>query len=180
MLSVFKPILGMLLAAAIAFSVLPRPDADAQTAVRLVALGASNTEGWGLSPEHAYPVRLQALLRAKGIDATVANAGIAGDTTGGMLARLDSAAPAGTHVVILQPGTNDERMGLGAERPANIEKMRARLDARGTRLLVIENSTLDALPRSELRDDGVHFTPAGYAMLAERILPEVLAALGKQ
>ena len=180
MLSVFKPILGMLLAAAIAFSVLPRPDADAQTAVRLVALGASNTEGWGLSPEHAYPVGLQALLRAKGIDATVANAGIAGDTTGGMLARLDSAAPAGTHVVILQPGTNDERMGLGAERPANIEKMRARLDARGTRLLVIENSTLNALPRSELRDDGVHFTPAGYAMLAERILPEVLAALGKQ
>ena len=143
----------------------------AQTAVRIVALGASNTEGWGLSPEHAYPVRLQALLRAEGIDATVANAGIAGDTTGGMLARLDSAAPAGTHIVILQPGTNDERMGLGAERAANIEKMRSRLAARNTRLIVIENSVLDALPRSELRDDGVHFTPAGYAILAERILP---------
>jgi lysophospholipase L1-like esterase len=39
---------------------------------------------------------------------------------------------------------------------------------------------LDALPRSELRDDGVHFTPTGYAILAERILPDVLAALGKQ
>jgi lysophospholipase L1-like esterase len=35
---------------------------------------------------------------------------------------------------------------------------------------------LDALPRSELRADGVHFTPAGYAILAERILPQVLAA----
>jgi acyl-CoA thioesterase-1 len=179
MMSVFKPTLAMLVAAAIALGALPGRDVSAQTAVRIVALGASNTEGWGLSPEHAYPVRLQALLRAKGIDATVANAGIAGDTTGGMLARLDSVAPAGTHIVVLQPGTNDERMGLGAERTGNIEKMRALLDARGTRLLVIENAVLDALPRSELRDDGVHFTPAGYVMLAERILPQVLAALGK-
>jgi acyl-CoA thioesterase I len=147
--------------------------------IAIVALGASNTEGWGLSPEHAYPVRLQALLRAKGIDATVANAGIAGDTTGGMLTRLESAVPAGTRLVILQPGTNDERMGLGAERAGNIEKMRARLAARNTQLIVIENAVLDAMPRSELRDDGVHFTPMGYAILAERLLPEVLAALGK-
>lgn len=179
MMSVVKPIPRMLLAAAIALSVLQVPDASAQTTVKIVALGASNTEGWGLSPEYAYPVRLQALLRDKGIDATVANVGIAGDTTGGMLARLDSVAPAGTHIVVLQPGTNDERMGLGAERAGNIERMRALLDARGTMLLVIENAVLDALPRSELRDDGVHFTPAGYAILAERILPDVLAALGK-
>ena len=63
--------------------------------------------------------------------------------------------------------------------PGNIEKMRARLEARGTKLLVVENSILDALPRTELRDDGIHFTPAGYAMLAERMLPEVLAAIGR-
>ena len=175
-----KPFPGMLLAAAIALNLLPGPGADAQTAVKIVALGASNTEGWGLSPEHAYPVRLQALLRAKGIDATVTNAGIAGDTTGGMLARLESAVPAGTHIVILQPGTNDERMGLAAERAANIEQMRGRLAARNTQLIVIENAVLDALPRSELRDDGIHFTPAGYAILAERILPQVLTALGKR
>jgi acyl-CoA thioesterase-1 len=155
------------------------PSVRAQTTVRIVALGASNTEGWGVAPSEAYPARLQALLRAKGIDATVANAGIPGDTTGGMLARLDSAAPAGTHIVILQPGTNDERMGLGAERAANIEKMRSALAARNARLIVIENAMLDALPRSELRRDGLHFTPAGYALLAERILPQVLAALGK-
>ena len=182
MLSGSRPSLriGVVFALALALYVVVIPTMHAQTAVRVVALGASNTEGWGLSPEHAYPVRLQALLRAAGVDAAVANAGIAGDTTGGMLARLDSAAPAGTHIVILQPGTNDERMGLGAERAANIEKMRSRLAARNTKLIVIENAVLDALPRSELRDDGVHFTPAGYAILAERILPDVLTALGKQ
>jgi len=181
MVSVFKPILclGTFLAGAVALCAQLVPAVQAQMVVRIVALGASNTEGWGLSPEHAYPVRLQALLRAKGIDATVANAGIAGDTTGGMLARLDSAAPTGTQIVILQPGTNDERMGLGAERAANIETMRSHLAARNTQLVVIENAVLDALPRSELRDDGIHFTPAGYAILAERILPQVLGALGK-
>jgi acyl-CoA thioesterase-1 len=151
---------------------------QAQTTVRIVALGASNTEGWGVLPPQSYPAKLQVLLRAKGIDATVINAGIAGDTTRGMLARLDRAVPVGTHLVVLQPGTNDERMGLTAERSANIEKIRSALSQRGTKLLVIKNSVLDALPRSELRDDGLHFTPAGYALLAERILPQVMSALG--
>jgi acyl-CoA thioesterase I len=151
--------------------------AQTQTSVKIVALGASNTEGWGVSTSEAYPARLEALLNARGIDATVINAGIAGDTTGGMLARLDSAVPTGAQVVVLQPGTNDERMGLAVERPQNIEKIRNRLASRNAKLIVIENEMLDALPRSELRSDGLHFTPAGYAILAERILPQVLAAL---
>jgi acyl-CoA thioesterase-1 len=93
--------------------------AQTQTRVTIVALGASNTEGWSVFASEAYPAKLQALLNARGIEAAVINAGIAGDTTGGMLARLERAVPAGTHVVILQPGTNDERMGLGAERAGN-------------------------------------------------------------
>ena len=153
--------------------------AETQTLVKIVALGASNTQGWGVSQSEAYPNRLQVLLKAGGIDAIVLNAGIPGDTTGGMLARLDSEVAAGVHLVILQPGSNDERMGTGAERAANIEKIRSELAARNTKLIVIENAMLDALPRSELRADGVHFTPTGYSILAERILPQVLAALGK-
>lgn len=153
--------------------------APAQGRVAIVALGASNTEGWGLTPSQSYPARLQALLQAKGIAASVSNAGIAGDTTGGMLARLDAAVPAGTQIVILQPGINDEYMGTGAQRSANIDKIRSRLAARNIKLLLIDNAMLDALPRSELRADGIHFTPAGYAILAERILPQVLAALNQ-
>jgi acyl-CoA thioesterase-1 len=153
--------------------------AQTQTPVKIVALGASNTRGWGVSQSEAYPMRLQTLLKAGGIDAIVLNAGIPGDTTGGMLARLDSEVAAGVHLVILQPGSNDERMGTGAERAANIEKIRSELAARNTKLIVVENAMLDALPRSELRADGVHFTPAGYAILAERILSQVLAALGR-
>jgi acyl-CoA thioesterase I len=161
-----------------ALTILLASHLQAQTAVRIVALGASNTEGWGVLPSQSYPAQLQILLTTRGIEASVFNAGIAGDTTGGMLARLDRAVPAGTHLVILQPGTNDERMGLGAERSANIEKIRTALSARSTKLLVIENSVLDTVPRSELRYDGLHFTPSGYALLAERVLPLVMSALG--
>ena len=153
--------------------------AQTQARVTIVALGASNTEGWGVLASEAYPAKLQTLLNTRGIDATVINVGIAGDTTGGMLARLDRAVPTGTHVVILQPGTNDEQMRLGAERAGNIEKMRSWLSARNIKLIIIENEMLDALPRKELREDGLHFTPAGYAILAERILPQVLGALGR-
>jgi acyl-CoA thioesterase I len=178
-MSVFKPLPRMLLAAAIVLGALPGRDVNAQTAVRIVALGASNTDGWGVDRAEAYPAQLQTMLRARGIDATVRNAGMPGDTTGGMLARLGSWLADDVRLVILQPGTNDERMGLMAERASNIAKIRAELDARNVKLIVVENSVLDALPRTELRGDNIHFTPAGYAMLAERLLPEVLAALGK-
>lgn len=164
-------------AAALA-SIGPRAAAQ-QPGITIVALGASNTQGWGVAPAEAYPVRLEALLRAKGIDATILNAGIPGDTTGGMLDRLDGAVPGHAKLVLLQPGTNDERLGRGAETKANIEQIRSRLAARNIALLVVENAFLDALPRSELRDDGIHFTPAGYALLAERLLPSVLATLGR-
>lgn len=77
--------------------------------LNIVAIGASNTFGWGVGSQNAYPAQLQALLRKRGIDANVTNAGVPGDVTAGMLRRLDTAVPSGTSVVILQPGTNDLR-----------------------------------------------------------------------
>jgi|SoiMethySBSTD1v2_1073268.scaffolds.fasta_scaffold665788_2 acyl-CoA thioesterase I len=150
----------------------------AQTAaLRIVALGASNTAGWGVAASESYPAQLEALLAAKGVPARVANAGIPGDTTGGMLARLDREVPSGTHLVILQPGTNDERYGSGAERTTNIAEIGRRLEARGIKLLIIENGMLAELPASELREDGIHYTPKGYAVLAQRLLPLIIDAL---
>src|SRR6266481_8050717 len=80
--------------------------ADAAT---VVALGASNTYGKGVARNQAYPAQLEAILRAKGLNVHVVNAGINGDTTAGMLGRLDRVVPNGTSVVILQPGGNDGR-----------------------------------------------------------------------
>jgi acyl-CoA thioesterase-1 len=95
---------------------LPATAADAAT---IVALGASNTYGKGVARNQAYPAQLEAILQAKGSSVDVVNAGINGDTTEGMLARLNQAVPNGTRAVILQPGGNDRRKG-GADRTAEI------------------------------------------------------------
>jgi len=153
-------------------------DAHAQS-VRIVALGASNTKGKGVSLSEAYPAHLQGMLKAKGVNASVANAGINGDTTGGMLARLDSAVPPGTQLVILQPGGNDRRRGSEGSRAGNIAQIKSRLAARKIKVVVMENNLLGAIPSSERQPDGTHFTPKGYARLAASILPSVLSAIGK-
>jgi acyl-CoA thioesterase-1 len=142
-----------------------------------VAVGASNTWGWGVGGQNAFPARLEALLRAKGIEAYVANAGIIADTTAGMLSRIDSAAPDGTHVVILQPGGNDLRFfGTVEQRKANIVAIERRLRDRGIKLVVFD----PVFPPDYFSFDGIHFTAAAHAQIAAQLLPMVTAALRKR
>jgi acyl-CoA thioesterase-1 len=77
--------------------------------LRIVAIGASNTHGWYVGNQGAYPAKLQALLRAKGIDAQVTNAGVPFEPTGMMLRRSDRDVPNGTDIVILEPGGKEKR-----------------------------------------------------------------------
>lgn len=141
---------------------------------QVVALGASNTAGKGVSSQDAYPAQLEALLKAKGHSASVTNAGISGDTTAGMLARLDSAVPQGTRVVILQPGGNDVRRGAASAVPQII----AKLKARGIKVIMLDNAMIGAIPAQMHQPDHIHLTPEGYRLLATRLLPRVVAALG--
>jgi acyl-CoA thioesterase-1 len=145
----------------------------------IVALGASNTYGKTVSRSESYPAQLEAMLRAKGVQASVLNAGANGDTTGGMLERLERDVPKGTTLVILQPGGNDRRRGLDEERGGNIAAIKQKLAQRDIRVLMMPNSMLAAIPPSERASDGQHFTPRGYAILASEILPSVLRALGR-
>ena len=130
----------------------------AQAATIIVALGASNTYGRGVARSEAYPAQLERLLRARGHDVRVINAGINGDTTGGMLGRL-GAVPRGARVVILQPGGNDRRKGRAGERAANVGAIESRLQARGVRVVMLENGMFRSLPH---QPDGQHLTPEGY------------------
>jgi acyl-CoA thioesterase I len=176
----------LMTAAAIAFGMLalPASPADAQQA-GIVALGASNTYGkgrgqhpGGVAPGRAYPAQLQAMLKARGYNVSVRNAGVPGDTTAGMLARLGSAVPNGTQVVILQPGGNDARRGIGAgQRAANIAEIRRRLQARGIRVIVLERIR-SLTPRASRDADGQHFDARGHAAVAADLVPQVIAAIG--
>jgi len=143
--------------------------ADAAT---IVALGASNTYGKGVARNQAYPAQLEAILRAKGANVHVVNAGINGDTTESMLARLDRVVPNGTSAVILQPGGNDRRK-LRPDRTADIQ---SRLSARGIPVIMLANGMLRGLPH---QPDGQHLTPEGYHMLAESLASQVSGAIGR-
>ncbi len=143
--------------------------ADAAT---IVALGASNTYGKGVTRNQAYPAQLEAILRAKGANVHVVNAGINGDTTEGMLRRLDRTVPNGTSAVILQPGGNDRRKGA----PDRTSEIQNRLSARGIPVIMIANGTFRGLPH---QPDGQHLTPEGYHMLAEHVASQVAGAIGR-
>jgi acyl-CoA thioesterase-1 len=138
--------------------------------VTIVALGASNTYGKGVARNQSYPAQLEAMLRAKGLNVRVINAGVNGDTTGGMLSRLNSAVPPGTRVVIVQPGSNDMRKGVGDQIEGNLVTIESRLAARGIKVIMAANSMNRGLPH---QPDGQHLTSEGYRMLATALLPEV-------
>lgn len=163
--------LGILAALSIltAISNFASASADAAT---IVALGASNTYGKGVARNQAYPAQLEAILRARGASVHVVNAGINGDTTEGMLGRLDRAVPNGISAVILQPGGNDRRKGS----PDRTSEIQSRLRARGIPVIMMANGMFSGLPH---QPDGQHLTPEGYHMLAEQIASQVAGVIGR-
>ena len=80
--------------------------------VKIVVLGDSLTAGFGLPAQSAFPAKLDAALKRKGIAATIINAGVSGDTSSGGLERLDWSVPEGTDAVILELGANDMLRGV--------------------------------------------------------------------
>jgi acyl-CoA thioesterase-1 len=105
---------------------------------RILAFGDSLTAGHGLSADQALPVRLAARLRAEGIDATIVNGGVSGDTTAGGLARLDWALADKPDIVILELGANDALRGLDPKAAYdNLDQMLAKLKAAKVRVLLV-------------------------------------------
>ena len=94
--------------------------------VKILAIGTSLTQGYGLPPGTEFTVQLQKALQQAGIDAVITNAGVSGDTSAGGLARLDWSLADHPDAVILELGSNDMLRGIP---PATTEKnLRAILD----------------------------------------------------
>ena len=104
--------------------------ANART-IQLVGLGDSLMAGYQLPPGDGFPAKLEATLKAKGLDIAVADAGVSGDTTSGGLSRIDWSVPDGTDGVILELGANDALRGIPPEQTEkNLETMIERLKER--------------------------------------------------
>lgn len=110
----------------------------AQEPFRLVALGDSLTQGYGLPADQGLVPQLQDWLRAAGHDVIVINAGVSGDTTAGGLSRLDWTLADRPDAMIVALGGNDLLRGIDpAESRANLDAILTRLDAEGVPAMLV-------------------------------------------
>ncbi|THD42878.1 MAG: acyl-CoA thioesterase [Bradyrhizobium sp.] len=148
---------------------------------QVVAFGASNVAGRGVSRVEAFPAQLEGILRAQGYAVAVTNAGVSGDGSRQMLARFDAAIPAGTRVVILDIGGgmwNDARLHVDyAVGVADFTTMKAKLRARA--IAIVDLDTNRDMPPQFIQPDHIHLTAEGHRLLAERLAPQVIAALNE-
>ncbi len=94
----------------IAFLLLSIPAAFSKP-VTLLVLGDSLSSGFGLSPQEAFPARLEAALKAHYPGIKIINAGVSGDTAADGLARLDWALNDEVGGLIVELGANDALRG---------------------------------------------------------------------
>jgi acyl-CoA thioesterase-1 len=84
----------------------------APAATRILFLGDSLTEGYGLSKEEAFPALVEKTLREAGYAVEAINAGINGSTTASAVSRLRWHLRAKPRVLVLALGANDGLRGL--------------------------------------------------------------------
>jgi acyl-CoA thioesterase-1 len=85
--------------------------ADPSQRPRVLFLGTSLTAGLGLEPDSAYPQQLQRKIDSAGLAYQVVNAGVSGETSAGLLRRLDWVLKQPAAVIVVETGANDGLRG---------------------------------------------------------------------
>jgi acyl-CoA thioesterase I len=78
-------------------------------------LGTSLTAGLGLEPDSAYPQQIQRKIDAAGLPYQTVNAGVSGETSAGLLRRLDWVLQRPAEVIVVETGANDALRGQPVE-----------------------------------------------------------------
>jgi acyl-CoA thioesterase-1 len=78
-------------------------------------IGTSLTAGLGLAPDSAYPQLIQQKIDSAALPFAVTNAGLSGETTAGLLRRLDWLMRGNFDVVLVESGANDGLRGTPVE-----------------------------------------------------------------
>ena len=90
----------------------------------ILFFGDSLTAGYGLELEEAFPALIQNRLDSLGLDYTVINSGLSGETTSGGRNRLDWVLNQKVDVFVLELGANDGLRGIPlAETRSNLQAM---------------------------------------------------------
>ncbi|MCP4207029.1 MAG: arylesterase [Shimia sp.] len=80
--------------------------------VVIAALGDSLTHGYGVPQGEGFVPQLESWLQAQGLDVTVQNAGVSGDTTQGGLSRVGWTLGPDVDAMIVTLGGNDALRGI--------------------------------------------------------------------
>ncbi len=142
--------------------------AGAEDAVKISVLGDSLSAGFGLMAHEAFPAQLEARLRDHGVEVSVLNAGVSGDTSAGGVARVDWVLGDNPQFVILELGANDGLRGLDtAQMKTNLAAIIEKLQARGVRVLLAGM----VAPANLGRDYGQAFNAVYPALAARYAVP---------
>ena len=109
--------------------------------IDILAFGDSLFAGYGVGEADSYPTKLEAALRARGVNADIANAGVSGDTSAAGLQRLKFVLDAQEDkpdLFILELGGNDLlRQIRPDETRANLGAILDELKSRGIPVLLM-------------------------------------------
>jgi acyl-CoA thioesterase-1 len=108
--------------------------------------GTSLTAGYGLEPDSAYSYLIQRKIDSAGLPFETVNAGVSGETTAGLVQRLDWLLRGNFDVLVIESGANDGLRGVTAaaiERNLREVIRRTREARPEARILLVQ---MEALP----------------------------------
>lgn len=100
--------------AIVIFTLFLIPDSQAQNR-NILFFGDSITAGYGLEEEEAFPAFVQQKIDSLGLNYTVTNAGLSGETSAGGLRRIDWVLQQPVDIFVLELGGNDGLRGIDPE-----------------------------------------------------------------
>lgn len=124
----------------------PAPAAARSPRKTILFAGTSLTAGLGLDPDSAYPMLIQRKIDSAGLPFDVVNAGVSGETSSGLLDRLDWLLRGNFVVMVIESGANDGLRGIPtATLKTNLETTLDRVRAKrpDARVLLVQ---MEALP----------------------------------
>jgi len=153
---------------------------DSSRMKRILVLGDSLSDGFGLKRSEAYPALLIEKLRAAGLDFEVINASASGGTSNGGLRRLPPHLKRKIDIIVLQLGINDFFFAVPIDQiRSNLQTIIDKVKEKnsGARIVIAGMQ----LPNSS-REPYVHAFGQMYVGLADKnhaaLVPYLLEAVG--
>jgi acyl-CoA thioesterase I len=112
----------------------------------ILFVGTSLTAGLGLEPDSAFPMLIQRKIDSAGFAFDVVNAGVSGETSSGLIDRLDWLLRGTFDILVLETGANDGLRGIPASTlRSNLETALTRIKAArpDARVVLVQ---MEALP----------------------------------